>query len=90
MNRRSKKGKEVGVNQSISVLEAIQAYTWGGAYASFEENVKGTLEAEKWADLVLLNRSILSCPHEELKDIKVDMTVLNGEIVHVNYKEDAL
>jgi predicted amidohydrolase YtcJ len=67
----------------------IRAYTWGGAYASGEEDLKGTLEPEKYADLVILDQSILRCPSQKLKDIQVEMTILNGDIVYEKQKEDA-
>lgn len=41
VNRRSQSGSEIGVAQSISVMEAIKLYTWNGAYTSFEEDIKG-------------------------------------------------
>ncbi|MGP4074776.1 amidohydrolase [Halobacillus sp. K22] len=82
MTRKSKSGESVGMEQSISIEEAIRAYTWAGAYASFEENQKGSLETGKLADLVVLDRSILSCHPEELLNTSVDMTVLNGEIAY--------
>jgi len=82
VNRKSKSGESVGMEQSISIEEAIKAYTWAGAYASFEEDQKGSLETGKIADLVVLDRPILTCHPEELLDTVVDMTVLNGEIAY--------
>ncbi|SEH98483.1 hypothetical protein SAMN05192559_106273 [Halobacillus karajensis] len=88
VNRKSKQGNTIGADQMITVEEAIRAYTWGGAYASFEEEIKGSLEAGKLADLTLLDQSILSCAPENLKDIQVEMTVLDGNIVYEKQKED--
>ncbi|WP_377887599.1 amidohydrolase [Alkalihalobacillus sp. R86527] len=87
VNRRSKRGHVVGESQRISIEEAIKAYTLSGAYASFEENLKGSIEKGKLADLVVISESILHCKSERLKELKVDMTVLDGEIVFVNKKE---
>ncbi|WP_281974307.1 amidohydrolase [Halobacillus litoralis] len=88
VNRKSKSGKPVGADQSITIEEAIRAYTWAGAYASFEEDQKGSLENGKLADLVILDLPILSCPPEDLLNVNVDMTILNGEIAYQKQKED--
>lgn len=70
--------QKVDSTQCISLEEAIRAYTYHGAWASFEENVKGTIEVGKLADLVVLSQSILDLPPEQILDIKVDMTFLDG------------
>ncbi len=63
-------------------MDAIRLYTWNGAYASFEETVKGSVETGKLGDLVVLNGSLLQEDPERIKDLQVDMTVLDGEIVY--------
>lgn len=73
---------EFGANQSISVMEAIKLYTWNGAYASFEEEIKGSIEVGKLADLVILNDSILSVNPNQIKDLKVETTIIDGEIIY--------
>ncbi|MGE7765911.1 amidohydrolase [Peribacillus sp. NPDC096540] len=82
VNRKSQFGAEIGTNQSISVLEAIKLYTWNGAYASFEEDIKGSLEVGKLADLVILNDSILKAEPDRIKDLKVETAIIDGEIVY--------
>lgn len=83
VNRRDwQTGEAVGENQKISVLEAIRCYTINPAYAAFEENIKGSLEPGKLADMVIFERDILECSKEELKEMKVDMTILDGEMVY--------
>lgn len=82
VNRRSWKGQSVGESQCIDIMEAIRAYTWNGAYASFEENKKGSIEVGKLADLVVLNDSILKANKTEIKDVKVDLTMINGNVLH--------
>jgi predicted amidohydrolase YtcJ len=81
VNRKSQPGNLIGGNQKVEVLEAIRAYTWNGAYASFEEEVKGSIEAGKLADLVMLNDSILSVDQENIKGLSVEITVIDGEVV---------
>lgn len=82
VNRKSLKGQSVGENQCIGILEAIRAYTWNGAFASFEENSKGSIEVGKLADLVVLNDRILQVDKMEIKNIKVELTMVDGEILY--------
>jgi predicted amidohydrolase YtcJ len=84
VNRKSQSDQEVGVNQRISVPEAIKLYTWNGAYASFEEGLKGSIEVGKLADLVVLNDRILDVSEDKIKDLYVQMTMIDGEIVYQN------
>ncbi|MHB1687948.1 MAG: amidohydrolase [Ignavibacteriaceae bacterium] len=67
--------------EKISVEDSIQCYTINGAYASFEENIKGSIETGKLADMVVLSEDILSIDPNLIKDVKVDMTVFDGEII---------
>jgi predicted amidohydrolase YtcJ len=82
VNRKSRTGIDVGSNQRIGVLEAIKAYTINGAYASFDENVKGSIEVGKLADMVVLSDSILSSDKDKIKDLQVELTMIDGEILY--------
>lgn len=90
VNRKSKSNQEVGSNQRISVLEAIKLYTWNGAYASFEENIKGSIEVGKLADLVVLNSQILNVSTENIKDLYVEKTYIDGNLEYQKEKEEVL
>lgn len=68
--------------QKISVDEAVRAFTWGSAYAEFQENVKGTLEVGKLADLVMISDDIFTVDPARIRDAKVLMTVVDGRIVY--------
>lgn len=68
--------------QKISVLESVRAFTWGSAYAEFQENVKGTLEVGKLADLVILSDDIFTIDPYKIRDAKVVMTIVNGKVVY--------
>lgn len=68
-------------DQRLSVREAVELYTKGGAYASYDEGVRGSIRNGKYADIAVLDRDIFKVPEEEIKDIKVLMTVLNGKTV---------
>ncbi len=67
--------------QKISVQEAIEAYTLQSAYSVFDENRLGSLKAGKLADLVVLSADILAVPAEEIAEIEVLITVVDGRVV---------
>lgn len=71
--------------QCISILDALKTYTINAAYASFEEDVKGTIKEGKLADLVILNTNPLECKPEEIKDLQIIETIIRGKTV---YKRD--
>jgi hypothetical protein len=77
-----KSGEVVGGMQKISILDAIRMYTYNGAYASFEEKIKGSIEVGKLADLVVLSKDITKTPITRIKDVSVDYTMIDGEIVY--------
>ncbi len=76
-----KSGKEINKAQAIDLMHAIRCYTYYGAYASFEENIKGSLAAGKFADMVILSDSILGKNPEEIRQLKVKETYIGGECV---------
>lgn len=82
LTHKTKTGKVIAPHESVDLMRVIRAYTWNGAYASFEENIKGSLETGKLADLVVLSRDILNAAPEEIIDIKADLTMVNGKILH--------
>lgn len=67
--------------EKLTVEEAIQAYTLNTAYAGFEENVKGSVTVGKLADLVVHSDNLLTMDPDDIKDVKVLMTVVGGDIV---------
>jgi len=69
-------------NKRLRVEEAIKCYTINNAYASFEENKIGSIEAGKLADFVVLDQDILTIDPVKIKDTKVILTVLDGEIIY--------
>ncbi|HEX2866697.1 MAG TPA: amidohydrolase [Ignavibacteriales bacterium] len=68
--------------EKISVEDAIKCYTINNAYASFEENTKGSIEAGKLADLVVLSEDILSIDPAQIRDVKVEMTIFDGSVIY--------
>ena len=68
--------------ERISMEEAIRYYTLNNAYATFEESIKGSIKEGKLADLVVLDRDVLSLPPQELLNAQVVYTLLDGKIVY--------
>jgi len=68
--------------QKITVNEAIRAYTLENAYAAYMEGKTGSISPGKYADLVILNQDILSISPKEIKNTKVDLTMLGGKVVY--------
>lgn len=68
--------------QKITVEEAVRGFTWGSAYAEFQEGVKGTLEPGKLADFVIISDDIFAIDPVKIRDTKVIMTVTDGKVVY--------
>jgi len=67
--------------QRVGVEDALRAYTAAGAFASFEEGEKGTLEPGRLADLVLIDQDLTRVPPETIRDAKVMLTVVGGQVI---------
>ncbi|MDI9493328.1 MAG: amidohydrolase [Bacillota bacterium] len=81
-NRTTQTGQVLNKKECIGVMDALRMFTYNGAYASFEEDIKGTLEEGKLADLVVLSEDLTKVKPERLKDVVVDMTFIDGENVY--------
>jgi predicted amidohydrolase YtcJ len=68
-------------DEKVSVAEAVSAYTQWASYASYEENLKGSIQVGKLADMVILSRDIFQTNPEEIPDTKVECTILGGRII---------
>jgi predicted amidohydrolase YtcJ len=79
VTRKGWDGKTWGANQRISVAEAIAVNTYNGAWASGEENIKGTITAGKLADYVVLGDDPHTVNVEKIKDIQIVRTVVGGK-----------
>ena len=81
ISRRTEKGHSILPEEGILPVEALRMYTEYAARAAFEEKIKGSITPGKVADLVVLNGDPTKLPPDEIKNIKVEMTLLNGEVV---------
>ena len=68
--------------ERVDVWTAVDNYTMGSAYATFEEEVKGRIKPGFYADLVMLDKDIFSIPPEGIKNAHVLMTMVGGQIVY--------
>ena len=74
--------REVFPEERVTVEEALRMYTVDAAYLSNEENVKGSVETGKLADLAVLSRDPFSVPPSEIASISVEMTIVSGKVVY--------
>lgn len=82
VTERTLDGHDFAPGERISVEEAIALYTRAGAFASFEEDIKGTITPGKLADLTVLGTDPRTSPSEELDTIPVVATILGGQVVY--------
>lgn len=81
VSRRMSDGGIFLPDQRMSRIEALRSYTINAAYGAFEEDLKGSLEVGKLADITVLSQDILSIPEEQIPDTKVVYTIVGGEVV---------
>ncbi len=69
-------------DQAMTRTEALRTYTVNNAYAAFEEDLKGTLEVGKLADVTVLSLDILTVPADRILDAEVDYTIVGGQVLY--------
>ncbi|HYK87716.1 MAG TPA: amidohydrolase [Acidobacteriota bacterium] len=82
VTRKTNRGSVMHPEERITREEALKMYTVWAAYRQFAEDVKGSIEPGKLADMVVIDRDYLACPEDEIKDIEPMMTILDGKIVY--------
>lgn len=91
VTRKDQDGKPEGgwfPENCISREAAVRSYTQWAAYGQFEEDIKGTLEVGKLGDFIVLDKDIMACPEDEIKEITVLRTVLDGRTVYRKTEEE--
>lgn len=91
VTRMGRDGMPVGgwyPEECMTRIEALRSFTIWAAYGQFEEKIKGSLEAGKLADFVILDRDYMTCPDRELKDIMPLETIVGGEVVYSKNNND--
>ena len=80
LNKTPEGGYEPGEKMSREL--ALRTYTINGAYAAFEEDIKGSIEVGKLADLTILDKDIMTIQEDDILDAKVEMTIIGGKMVY--------
>ncbi len=82
VTRKTVYGRELGPDEAVSREVALRLYTRDAAWVTFEDDIKGTIEPGKLADIAVLDRDLFTVPDEEMKEVSSVLTLLGGEIVH--------
>ncbi|MGH9836473.1 MAG: amidohydrolase [Blastocatellia bacterium] len=82
ITRRTVDGSVINPEQRITRIEALRMWTLNGAYLSFEEKSKGSIEPGKLADMIVVSKDFLSCPADEIKEIEPLLTLVGGKEVY--------
>jgi predicted amidohydrolase YtcJ len=82
VTRKLKDGTTFFPDQRMTREEALRSYTINGAYAGFEEAIKGSLAAGKLADITVLDRDILTCPEDDIPGTGVLYTIIGGKVLY--------
>ena len=85
-NRKTRSGKILGEEQKISIYSALEAMTINAAFQHFEDDIKGSIEVGKLADLVVLSKDPLRMPVDELLELKIMATYSHGKEIFKNEK----
>jgi predicted amidohydrolase YtcJ len=80
--RATSDGDVCGPNERVDLTTAIRMHTYNGAYASFEEHLKGSLEVGKLADITVCSADLRQVPVTELRDLPISMTMVGGRVVY--------
>jgi predicted amidohydrolase YtcJ len=82
VTRKGMSGAVYGKEEALTVVEALRAYTALGAWLTFDEQQKGTIEPGKMADMIVLDQDLLSVDPDHIMNIRILQTWLNGKLVY--------
>ncbi|KAB7706212.1 amidohydrolase family protein [Bacillus aerolatus] len=82
VTRKTIEGQQLGTEEKITVEDAIKAYTIDAAYSGFDEPIIGSLAVGKYADLIVLDQDPFTIQEDEIKDVNVQMTMVEGKVMY--------
>ena len=82
VTRKVEDGRIINKNEAITREEALRLYTMAGAYSTGDENIKGSIETGKLADMLIIDTDYLNCFADRIENIKVKTTILGGKVVY--------
>ena len=82
VTRKGPDGKIFGADEAVSRQQAIRLYTRDAAFLTWDEAKKGSIEPGKLADMIVLDRDLLTVPAAQILDTKVITTIIDGKIVY--------
>ena len=82
ITRTTEKGIVICAEEAISREEALKMYTINNAFGTFDENIKGSIEPGKLADMIVISTDYLNCPADSIRTIQVEKTILGGSVVY--------
>ena len=88
VTRKGMSGRVFAEEEALTMMEALQGYTLNAAYLSFEEDLKGSIEPGKLADIIVLDRDLLTIGPEQILDTRVVQTWLGGRLVYEHEETD--
>lgn len=80
VTRQMRNGAVLFAGQRLTRDQALRSYTISNAYAAFEEDLKGSLVPGKLVDIVVLSRDIMTVPEDEIRETRVDYTIVGGRV----------
>lgn len=90
VTRKTRTGQPLQEKERITIREALRIHTMGGAYAAFEEGEKGSIEVGKVADFAVWSEDLYSTPEDQIKDLRVELTIVGGRIVYQSDKSSII
>ena len=81
VTRKGESGTVYGPEEAVSRYQALKAYTQDAAYLTWDEAKKGSLTPGKLADMIVVDRNLLTVPEDEILKAQVDMTIIGGKTV---------
>jgi predicted amidohydrolase YtcJ len=82
VTRKTEGGQVIGAAQKVSREQALRMMTRDAAYLTFDEDRKGSIEADKFADFAILSDDYLGCPPEKIRTIQADTTIVAGRVIY--------